>query len=104
MGGVPTIQPYLQPLRAEPAINFLKRAFGAEDLARYTAPDGVVHHAMLKIGDSHLEMGEARGPYQPMKSMFCLYVPEQRSAAGTETGPENWSASVILLLRAGNKL
>jgi hypothetical protein len=103
-GRAPTIQPYLQPLRAEPAINFLKRAFGAEDLGRYTAPDGVVHHAMLKIGDSHLEMGEARGQYQPMKSMFYLYVPEQRSAAGTETGPENWSASVILLLRVGNKL
>jgi PhnB protein len=73
--GAPTIQPYLHPLRAEPVINFLKRAFGAEDLGRYTAPDGVVHHLTLKIGDSHLEMGEAQGPYQPMKSMFYLYVP-----------------------------
>jgi PhnB protein len=73
--GAPTIQPYLHPLRAEPVINFLKRAFGAEDLGRYTAPDGVVHHVTLKIGDSHLEMGEAQGPYQPMKSMFYLYVP-----------------------------
>jgi PhnB protein len=73
--GAPTIQPYLHPLRAEPVINFLKRAFGAEELGRYTAPDGVVHHTTIKIGDSHLEMGEAHGPYQPMKSMFYLYVP-----------------------------
>lgn len=73
--GAPTIQPYLHPLRAEPVVNFLKRAFGAEELGRYTAPDGVVHHTTLKIGDSHLEMGEAHGPYQPMKSMFYLYVP-----------------------------
>jgi PhnB protein len=73
--GAPTIQPYLHPLRAEPVVNFLKRAFGAEEMGRYTAPDGVVPHTTIKIGDSHLEMGEAHGPYQPMKSMFYLYVP-----------------------------
>ncbi len=73
--GAPTIQPYLHPLRAEPVVSFLKRAFGAEELGRYTAPDGVIHHNTIKIGDSHLEMGEAHGPYQPMKSMFYLYVP-----------------------------
>jgi uncharacterized glyoxalase superfamily protein PhnB len=72
--GAPTIQPYMHPLRAEPVVNFLKRAFGAEELGRYTSPDGVVHHTTLKVGDSYLEMGEAQGPYQPMKSMFYLYV------------------------------
>lgn len=73
--GAPAIQPYLHPLRAEPVVNFLKRAFGAEELGRYTAPDGVIHHTTIQVGDSHLEMGEAHGPYQPMKSMFYLYVP-----------------------------
>ncbi len=73
--GAPAIQPYLHPLRVDPVMNFLKRAFGAEDLGRYTSPDGVVHHMTIAIGDSHLEMGEAQGPYQPMKSMFYLYVP-----------------------------
>jgi PhnB protein len=74
--GAPDVQPYLHPLRAEPVINFLKRAFGAEELGRYAAPDGVIHHATLKIGTSHLELGEAHGKYQPMKSMFYLYVPD----------------------------
>ena len=73
--GAPAIQPYMHPLRVDPVLNFLKRAFGAEDLGRYTSPDGVVHHMTIAIGDSHLEMGEAQGPYQPMKSMFYLYVP-----------------------------
>lgn len=72
--GAPTLQPYLHPLRAEPVINFLKLAFGAEDLGRYTTPDGVIHHVTLKIGNAHLEMGEAHGPYQPMPTMFYLYV------------------------------
>jgi len=77
--GAPAIQPYLHPLRVDPVMNFLKRAFGAEDLGRYTAPDGVVHHMTIAIGDSHLEMGEAQGPYQPMKSMFYLYVPNMEA-------------------------
>lgn len=73
--GAPTIQPYLHPLRAEPVFQFLKRAFGAQDLGRYTDEAGVVHHMTIAIGDAHLEMGEAHGAYQPMKSMFYLYVP-----------------------------
>ena len=73
--GAPDIQPSLHPLRAEPVINFLKRAFDAEELGRHATPEGVIHHVTMKIGSSHLEMGEAHGPYQPMQSMFYLYVP-----------------------------
>ncbi len=72
--GAPTLQPYLHPLRAEPVINFVKRAFGAEELGRYATPDGVIHHATVKIGNAYMEMGEAHGPYQPMPTMFYLYV------------------------------
>jgi PhnB protein len=75
--GAPDIQPYLHPLRALPVIDFLKRAFGAEDLGRHHAsPDGVIHHVMVKLGSSYLEMGEAHGIYQPMPGMFYLYVPD----------------------------
>ena len=74
--GAPTVQPYLHPLRALPVIDFMKRAFGAEELGRYASPDGVIHHVTMNLGDSHLEMGEANGPYQPMPGMFYLYVPD----------------------------
>jgi PhnB protein len=73
--GVPDIQPYMHPLRAEPVIEFLKRAFDAEELGRHATPEGVIRHVTMKIGSSHVEMGEAHGPYQPMQSMFYLYVP-----------------------------
>jgi len=73
--GAPDVQPYLHPRRADPLINFLKRAFDAEVVGRYASPDGVVHHATLKIGDSHVEMGEAHGKYETMAAMFYLYVP-----------------------------
>ena len=73
--GLRTVTPYLHPLRAEPVINFLRRAFGATDVEKYASPDGVIHHAKVKIGNSVLEMGEAHGPYQPMPATFYLDVP-----------------------------
>ena len=73
--GLHAVTAYLHPMRAEPVISFLKRAFGAEELEKYASPDGVIHHAKIKIGDSVLEMGEAHGPYQPMSATFYMYVP-----------------------------
>jgi PhnB protein len=74
--GLHNVNAYMHPLRAEPVISFLKRAFGAQELAKYTSPDGVVHHAEIRVGHSVVEMGEAHGPYQPMQSMFYVYVPD----------------------------
>jgi PhnB protein len=74
--GLHNVNVYLHPLRAEPVIGFLKRAFGARELAKYASPDGVVQHAEIRVGDSVVEMGEAHGVYQPMQSMFYLYVPD----------------------------
>ena len=74
--GLGNVTPYLHPLRAEPYIRFLERAFGAVEQGKYASPDGVVHHASVKIGDSALEMGEAHGKYQPMSTTFYLYVPD----------------------------
>jgi PhnB protein len=73
--GLYTVTPCLHPLRSEPLISFLKRAFGAVELEKYASPEGVVHHAKLRIGDSTLEMGDAHGKYQPMATMFYLSVP-----------------------------
>jgi uncharacterized glyoxalase superfamily protein PhnB len=73
--GLFSVNPYLHPRRAEPLISFLKRAFEAQEVAKYASPDGVVHHAVIRVGDSVLEMGEAHGKYEPMEAMFYLYVP-----------------------------
>jgi PhnB protein len=74
--GAPDVQAYMHPLRAQPMIQFLKRAFGAEEMETHASPDGVIHHAMMRFGDTYIEMGEANGPYQPMESMFYVYVPD----------------------------
>jgi PhnB protein len=78
--GLNTVNVYMHPLRAEPVISFLKRAFGAQELAKYASPDGVVHHAEIRVGDSVVEMGESHGKYPPMPTMFYLYVPNVDAA------------------------
>lgn len=77
--GLFNVNPYLHPRRAEPLIAFLKRAFGAAEVAKYASPDGVVHHAVVRVGDSVLEMGEAHGKYDTMEAMFYLYVPNMEA-------------------------
>jgi PhnB protein len=78
--GLNNVNAYMHPLRAEPVITFLKRAFGAQELAKYASPDGVVHHAEIRVGDSVVEMGEpsgeAQAKYPPMPTMFYMYVPD----------------------------
>jgi PhnB protein len=67
------ILPYLHPQKARPYIEFLKNAFGAEQMAVYEH-EGRVMHAAVRIGDSVLEMGEAGEEYRPMQSGFFMYV------------------------------
>ncbi len=74
--GLNHVNVYLHPRRAEPLIGFMKRALGALEVAKYASPDGVVHHAVIRVGDSVVEMGEAHGKYEPMPAMFYLYVPD----------------------------
>src|SRR5262249_49187277 len=78
--GLHSVNVYLHPRRADPLIRFMERAFGATGVEKYASPDGVVHHARVTITDSVVEMGEAHGPYQPMPTMFYLYVPNADAA------------------------
>lgn len=74
--GLHNVNICIHPLRSEPVIGFVKRAFGAEEISKYASPDGVIQHASVRMGDAVLELGDAHGPYQPMQSMFYVYVPD----------------------------
>lgn len=54
-GGYHTLTPYLVVKGAAEAIEFYKKAFGAEELMRLPGPDGrTIMHAELRMGDSRL--------------------------------------------------
>jgi PhnB protein len=67
--GYHTATPYLTIQNAGDAIDFYKRAFGAEEVVRMSAPDGKsVMHAEIRIGNSMLMIadefpqGDTRSP------------------------------------------
>ncbi len=72
--GVPNLMPFFNPRGAPKMIEFMKQAFAAEEIAVYQSPDGIVHHAKIRIGDSVVEMGEAHDKWQPRAMVFMLYV------------------------------
>jgi PhnB protein len=66
--GFHSITPSLFVAGAAKAIDFYKKAFGAEERMRFPAPDGSIMYAELKIGDSTIMLGDempdqgGRGP------------------------------------------
>lgn len=78
--GLRSIQPYLHLREAHKMIPFLENVFGAEALGVHKSPDGVVHHATIRIGNATLEIDEAHGEYQPKPCALHVYVPDTDAA------------------------
>jgi PhnB protein len=56
--GYRSVTPYLCVKQAADAIEYYKRAFGAKERLRLTAPGGKVGHAELEIGDSVIMLAD----------------------------------------------
>jgi PhnB protein len=82
--GYHSVTPYLTAGDAIAAIEFYKAAFGAVETCRLTMPDGSIAHAEVKIGDSHVMLGQecpAWGNKSPLTlggtpCGLCVYVPD----------------------------
>jgi len=72
------IYPYLLYHSCEDALEFLSRAFGFEEVLRYTGDQGYVTHAETKLGDAHVFMGNPgdgyRNPEEQGGETVGLYV------------------------------
>jgi PhnB protein len=87
--GYHSVTPYLTVKGAAPAIEFYKRAFGAQEVERMPGPDGnSVMHAELKIGDSIVMLSDEfpqAGTRSPQTlggstGYLFLYVPDVDAA------------------------
>jgi PhnB protein len=73
-----TVTPQLVLDNAAQAIEWYKKALGAEEVARATGPDGKIMHAEIRIGDSLImlndPMGGGKGPKAMGGSPASLFV------------------------------
>lgn len=72
--GYQQVIPYLMVQGASGLIDFMTQVFEAQVKERHTWPDGTIMHAEVKIGDSVIMLGEARGEWKPMPASIYLYV------------------------------
>lgn len=78
--GMHSLTPHLICANASDAIDFYKRAFGAEEVSRLTMPDGKLMHAMLRIGNSALMLMDenpawgAKGPVALTNSPVSIHL------------------------------
>jgi PhnB protein len=73
--GMSPVTPFLHPVGAPGLIEFMKQAFAAEEISREQSPEGMIHHAVVRIGNSMIEMGDAHGELaQPMPPALFMNV------------------------------
>jgi PhnB protein len=70
-----TITPHFTVRGAAGLIEFIESAFGGQEIFRAPMPDGSIAHAVVAIGDSTVEMGDAPKGAEPTRSAIHLYVP-----------------------------
>ena len=78
--GLRSVQPYLHLNEAHKMIPFLETVFEAEAMGVHKSPEGIVHHATIRIGNATLEIDEAHGEFQPMPCHLHVYVPDTDAA------------------------
>src|SRR5215208_143059 len=78
--GLHAVTPQLMLENAAQAIDWYKKALGAEEVSRATGPDGKILHADLKIGNSRFYLNDAMMGGKGPKSLggspvsFWIYV------------------------------
>ncbi len=73
-----TVTPVLTLDRAADAIDWYKKALGAEEVSRSLAPDGKIAHAEIRIGNSPIMLHDAmmggKGPLELGGSPASLWI------------------------------
>jgi uncharacterized glyoxalase superfamily protein PhnB len=95
------IVPYLLYKDCAAALDWLARAFGFEEVLRYTGAEGYVNHAEMRLGDAVFYMGDPGDDYRNPKEIghetVGIYVEldgdvdahyERAKAAGAEIREE----------------
>ena len=61
--GYHTVTPSLFVAGAAKAIDFYKKAFGAQEVSRFAGPDGKIMHAEIRVGDSPIMLADEMPDY-----------------------------------------
>jgi PhnB protein len=69
-----TLTPICLATSPERVISFVQDALGGVVERKFHAPDGVIAHAEVRVGDSLLMVGSASEEYPAFPAMLCVYL------------------------------
>jgi uncharacterized glyoxalase superfamily protein PhnB len=72
--GYSTVSPYLIVDGAGRTIDFLVRAFDAEELRRFPDPEGRLMHAEVRIADTVVMLADGSAEWPPIAANVHVYV------------------------------
>ncbi len=77
--GHPTVSPSIIVPGAAKVVEFLERVFDGRVIDRYDNPDGTIGHIEVKIGESHIYLGD---PFEgwTATAYLWIYVPDVDAA------------------------
>lgn len=78
--GYPDVCPYLIVPDVAAQVEFLKAVFGGTTKEALRTEAGEVRHAEVRIGDSLVMMGKARGEWKPEAASVYVYVKDTDAA------------------------
>ena len=72
--GFHTVTPFLLADDAAALMTFIEKAFGGEVMHVTKSGDGLIRHATIRIGDSHIMLADGTESYKSAPAMLHLYV------------------------------
>ncbi len=72
--GFHTVTPYLSVQGIPQLLEFLEKAFAAQEIRRTTRLDSSIGNIEIRIGNSVIMLGESWGEWLPTPTSFYLYV------------------------------
>ena len=96
--GYTTVTPWIIGRDTAGLIDFLKRAFDAEELGRVVGDDGTIGHAEVRIGDAAVMAFDSLDDWVETPAYLRLYVPdsEETQRRAIEAGATEVTRQTVL--------
>lgn len=102
--GYTTVTPWIIGPDTDGLMDWLTRAFGAEELSRLTGEDGRIGHAEMRIGNAIVMMFDARPDWPPTPAFLRLYVDDAEAVHAQAVAAGGTSVTEVTHLFFGDNV
>ncbi|WP_336213776.1 VOC family protein [Nonomuraea sp. LPB2021202275-12-8] len=102
--GYTTVTPWIISSDTAQLIDYVKEAFGAEEIARVIGEDGSIGHAEVRIGDSVVMMFDSRPEWPLTPGFLRLYVDDADAVHRQAVSAGGTSVTEVTHLAFGDRV